>query len=109
MTVHQPGEDVGEVGGWIDVVEFAVLHQGGQHRPVMGALVGAGEERVLPIEGYGAHGSLDRVGVELDAAVAEEDGETLPVGERVADLNPAFFNEIGAKQPPVPFRAWPIA
>jgi hypothetical protein len=44
MTVHQPGEDVGEVGGRIDAVELPVLHQGDQDRPVMGALVGAGED-----------------------------------------------------------------
>ena len=50
MAVHQPGQDVGEVGGRIDVVEFAVFDESGQDRPVMSALVGAGEECVFAIE-----------------------------------------------------------
>ena len=32
-----------------------------------------------------AHGTLDDVGVELDAAVVEDAGETIPVPEAVAD------------------------
>jgi hypothetical protein len=50
----------------------------------MGALVGAGEECVFPIERDGAHGPLDRIGVELDAAVAQEDSQAL---KRVAGVS----------------------
>ena len=43
MAVHQPGQDVGQVGGRIDVVEFAVLHEGGQNWP---------DPRTLPLDSH---------------------------------------------------------
>src|SRR5690606_26587680 len=54
-------------------------------RPVLGAGVRASEEGVLAIERDRPDGAFDGVEVDLDAAVIEEAGETLPAGERVAD------------------------
>ena len=85
MAVDDLGEHVGEIGVRIDAVELAGLDQRGDDRPVFPAAVGAGEERILAIEGDRADRALDRVGVDLDAAVVEEAGESLPVRERVAD------------------------
>src|SRR5690606_21624175 len=51
----------------------------------LAAAIGAGEERVLAIERDRPDGSLDGVGIDLDAPVVEEAGEALPAGERVAD------------------------
>ena len=59
MAVDDLGEDVGEVGVRIDAVELAGLDQRGDDRPVLAAAVGAGEERVLAIEGNRADRSLD--------------------------------------------------
>src|SRR5271169_3045620 len=53
--------------------------------PVFGAVVATGEEGVFPRQGLRAHGTLDDVGVNLDAAVVEEAHEALPVVEGVAD------------------------
>ena len=85
MAVDDPGDDVGEVGLRIDAVELAGLDQRGDDRPVLAAAVGAGEESVLAVEGDGADGAFDDVGVDLDAAVVEEAGEAFPARERVAD------------------------
>ena len=49
------------------------------------ALIGAGEQGVLAGEGDRADRTLDHVGIDLDPAVVEEDGEAGPVLERVAD------------------------
>ena len=48
MPVDDPGQDVGEVGERIDVVDFTGLYQGGDDRPILGAAVGSGKQRVLP-------------------------------------------------------------
>ena len=85
MAVDDPGEDVGEIGVRLDPVELAGFDERGDDRPVLAAAIGAGEERVLAIERDRPDGSLDGVGIDLDAPVVEEAGEALPAGERVAD------------------------
>ena len=45
----------------------------------------AGEESIFSGKGNRAHGALDRVGVDLDAAAIKEAGEPFPLIERVAD------------------------
>src|SRR6185312_3502135 len=85
MAADDAGDDVGEVGLGVHVVQLAGLDQRGEHGPVFGAAVGAGEEVVLAAEGERADGALDDVGVDLDAAVVEEPSEALPAAERVAD------------------------
>jgi hypothetical protein len=42
MPVDDPGQDVGEVGKRIDVVELAGLDQGCDDRPVFGTTIGRG-------------------------------------------------------------------
>ena len=49
------------------------------------ALVGAGEQGVLAVEGDRADRALDHVGVDLDAAVVEEEAQPAPQLESVAD------------------------
>lgn len=69
----------------VDIRDLAVLDQRGDHRPVIAAFVGAGEQRVLAIEGQGSDRSLDGVGIQLDTAVVEEQRQPGPASERVAD------------------------
>ena len=52
---------------------------------MLGAAVGAGEERILAIERDRPDGALDDVGVDFDPAVIEEAGEARPSRESVAD------------------------
>ena len=52
---------------------------------MLATTVGAGEERVLAIEGDGPDGTLDGVGVDLDAAVIEEARQAEPTAQGVAD------------------------
>ena len=72
MALDDAGDDGGEIALRIDAVQLAGLDQGGQDGPVLAAAVGAGEEGVLAVERDGADGSLDDVGVDLDAAVLQE-------------------------------------
>lgn len=71
MAVDEAGENVGEVGGGVDPVQLAALDQGREHRPILGTFMAAGEETVLSVQRDGTDDALDRVGVELDAAVVE--------------------------------------
>ncbi len=85
MTTDDPGQDVGEIGKRIDVVELAGLDQGRDDRPVFGTTVGSGKQRVLATELDAADRSFDRIVVELDATVIDEARQPLPARESVAD------------------------
>ena len=85
MTVDDFGERVGEIGVGIDAAQFAGLDQRRDRGPIFSAAVRAGEERVLAIESDGPDRTLDRVGVDFDAAVVEEPREALPMRQRIAD------------------------
>ena len=50
MTVDDPGEDIGEVGQRIDVVEFARLDERSDGSPMLGAAVRPCEQGILSIE-----------------------------------------------------------
>ena len=49
MAVDDADDDVGQVAGGIDAVEFAGLDQGSDDGSVLGAAVGAGEECIFPM------------------------------------------------------------
>lgn len=58
---------------------------------MFGTCVGRCEQCILPIEGYRPDGTLNGIGVDLDAAVINEAGQSIPLGECVAD----GFGELG--------------
>lgn len=71
-AVDDPGQDVGEIGERIDVVDLAGFDQGRDDSPVFGATVGSGKQLVLATELDGTDRSFDRIVVELDAAIIDE-------------------------------------
>ena len=85
MAADDAGDDVGQVGLGVDAVQLAGPDERGQHGPVLGATVGAGEEMVLPPEGQGSDGALDDVVVDLDLAIIQETGQAFPAGQGIAD------------------------
>jgi hypothetical protein len=72
MTVGQLGECIGQPGVRVDAGELAVLDERGDHRPVVAAFVGAGEQGILAVQREGSDRALDGVAVEIDAAIVEE-------------------------------------
>jgi hypothetical protein len=50
MAIDDPGEDVGQAGERIDLVQFAGLDQGRDDRPMLGTAVLACEQRIFPVE-----------------------------------------------------------
>ena len=85
VAVDDLGEHVGEIEMRVDAAEFAIFDQRGDNGPIVTSAIGAGEERVLAIERDGPDRTFDRVGVDLNATVVKESGETFPARERVAD------------------------
>ena len=83
--IDETGEDIGEIGLALDAVKFATLDQRGKDGPIFGAIIVPGEESILSGERLRAHGPLDDVGVELDAAIIEETDEAVPVIEAIAE------------------------
>lgn len=85
MARDDAGDDVGEASIRVDVVHLRGFDQRGDGRPVIGAAVGAGEERVLAIEGDRVDRALDGVGVDLDAAVVENEVQPFPTRQSAPD------------------------
>jgi hypothetical protein len=63
-------EDIGEIGLWIDAVQFAGFDQRSEDCPLLATPVGICEQRVLAIEGERTDGALD--------GVAEVEGSSGP-------------------------------
>ena len=84
-AVDELGQRVGHPGERIDRIEFAGFHERRDRRPVLGAEVVPGEECILSAECNTADRSLDRIGVDLYAAVIEEAAETIEVVETIAE------------------------
>jgi hypothetical protein len=85
MAGDNAGDDVGEIGIWVDAVELRGFYERGDCRPMLATAVGTGEEGILPIESDRSDRAFDDVGVDLDAAVVKEAAEPGPARERVAD------------------------
>ncbi len=71
MAVAHAPENVAEVGVELDVVELCRGDEGADRCPSLCAAIGACKEMVLAPERHGPDGALDRVVVELDAAIVE--------------------------------------
>src|SRR6476659_2352067 len=90
MAVDDLADHIDQVGVRIDAVEFAGLDQRSNDLPVFAAAVGTGEERVLPVRCDWADATFDDIGIDLDAAVIDEAGETSPARQRIADCLGAY-------------------
>ena len=88
MATDDAGDDFGDVGLWIDIVELGGLDERGDDGPVFGAAVGAGEQAVLAGQRQGPDGALDGVVVDLDAAITEEDSGPPSGTARITELFP---------------------
>ena len=78
-------EYIGYVCQRVDAIELGGLDQGEGDSPVLGCGVGAGEQGVLAAQCNGAHGAFDGVGVDLEAAIVEEQPQARPMVQGVAD------------------------
>ena len=74
-------EDVFKIGKGLDTVEF----RGGDERadpgPAVAPAVRTGEQMVFAAKRNGPDGALDRIVIELDAAIVEEPAEGRPADE----------------------------
>jgi hypothetical protein len=50
VAVDDPDEGIGQIGKRIDVIQLTGFDQRGDDGPVLGAAVGACEQRILPVE-----------------------------------------------------------
>lgn len=89
VASHDSGERGGEVDERIDSVELASLDERGNGRPALRSRIVPGKERILSIEGNRPDSSFDRIVVDLDAPVSQENAKTVPVfgdvGERFSE------------------------
>ena len=81
----QAFEDVGEVRGGVDALAMTVADEGVERGGSCSALRVAHEQPVLLANGTGPDGVLDKVGVDLQATVAEEHAELWPLFERICE------------------------
>ena len=97
-VVLDAGEDIGEPGARIDVVELRGLDQRVDGGGTLGAGVGAREGPVVPADGDAAKRPFGGVVREAEAAVVEEAREGRPALEAVVDRLGEFVlgRELGA-------------
>jgi hypothetical protein len=86
VTVENGAKGFGEVVDGVHAGQLAGGDERGEHGPVLGTGLVAGEVGVLAGERDRADLVFDRVGVELQRAVVEEADQAGPVGEGVADV-----------------------
>ena len=72
MSVDHAREDIVKVGVGLDAIELAVSISDDTVAQRVAAAVASGEQVVLATERDRPDSALDRVGVELDAAILEE-------------------------------------
>src|SRR5208282_5109308 len=85
ISVDHALEHVLQIGIGPDAVELAGLDQRTELGPSPAAAVAAGKEMILPSESDRSDRALDRVRVQLGAAVVQEAGQTMPARQRVTD------------------------
>ena len=85
MTVDRALEHISDIGVWLDLIELRGFDQRYNRGPTLRAAIAAGEQMILAAERDRPDCPLDRIGVELDAAVIKEPGESGPAGKRIAD------------------------
>lgn len=85
MTLGELRERGRGPGERIDVVEATGLQQRSDNRPVLCPLMGRAKKTVLSRQGLRLDAAFDHIGVELDAPVVHEPGESVPVAEDAID------------------------
>ena len=75
-----------QIGKRFNAVDLRRFDQRGNPAPGLGALVVAGEECVLSVEGNRAHEVLDCIGVDLDPAIGQEGLQSIPMAVDVTEL-----------------------
>jgi hypothetical protein len=78
-------EDVFQISEGIETIKPGTLDERGEDRPRPGSGIRAGEQGVAPAGGDAAVQALDRIGVDLDATVAQEDAQPVPMVQGIAD------------------------
>ena len=83
--IGNTGDDVGERGMGIDIIEAAGLDQRIYDRGPFAAAIGACKHPVLAADGHGSDEPLGGVVGQTDPAIVEEAGKTVPATEHVVD------------------------
>src|SRR6516165_1377333 len=84
-TVDELCEDVGQIGLWVELMEFCCLNQRRDAGPAKCSLVMTGKEAILSCHRDQTICALDTIGVHLDAAIFQEAYQAWPTLEPVTD------------------------
>src|SRR5689334_3664662 len=85
LTRYDLLEHIGEVGLWIEFVQFRRVDDGSQDRPRLCSTCRSREERIPAAQCNWANRSFHYVAVYLDAAICEEHRQSVPMVEGVLD------------------------
>lgn len=76
MTADDPGENIGNVGQRVNMIQLAGFDQGGDDSPVLGTAVRTCEQCVFPVERDRTNRTFHDIVVELDTAIVDEARQT---------------------------------
>ena len=74
-----PFQHVGQPCQWIDVIQLRRLDQACDDGPMSPTTIGTREERIFSSESHRAHGAFDRVGIQFQPAIINEENQAFPV------------------------------
>ena len=77
MATDDPDERVGRVGKRIDVIQLTGFDQRDDDGPMLGTAIGAGEQRIFPVERNRTDRTTNVV-VEFDTAIIDKARQTFP-------------------------------
>ena len=78
-------QHVGQPGQRFDVVQLRCLDQAGDDGPMPPTTIGPSKKGIFSAKSHRAHRSLDRVGVQLQPAIIDEQNQAFPMVQRVSD------------------------
>jgi hypothetical protein len=103
VAIGQLGEQIAQISIGFDAVHLACADEAGEAGPVAATFVMSGEECIAAFHGRAADGVFDKVGVDVDMAIVEEQPEAVLTFQHVGH----GLTEVGFARDPRGLRLQP--
>jgi len=83
VAICEADEEIAQIGVRFNAIHLGSADQAGEAGPVPTALVVPGKQRIAAVHGRAAYGVFDEVGVDVDAAIVQEEPEAILAFEHI--------------------------
>lgn len=88
VAIGEADEEIAQVGVWFNAVHLACADQAGETGPITAAFIMAGKESIAAVHGWTSDRVFDGVGVDVDAAVIQEQPQAVLAFQHMAMTSP---------------------